>query len=121
MSRGNDLRLDDVLAAIAAIHEHLLRGGLDDGLVFDAVRIRLMEIGEAIKAIDTDLLAHEAEIPWSDIAGMRDLVAHRYFDTAHAVVQSTIDRDLPPLEAAVERLRLQARRAGGGSTATTAE
>jgi uncharacterized protein with HEPN domain len=31
-------------------------------------------------------------------------VAHRYFDSAHAIVQATIDHDLPPLVAAVERL-----------------
>jgi len=41
-------RLADVLAAIDAIRSHMGRGGLSDGLVFDAVRIRLLEIGEAV-------------------------------------------------------------------------
>jgi uncharacterized protein with HEPN domain len=36
---------------------------------------------------------------------MRNHLAHRYFDTARAIVQATIDTDLPPLIAAVERLR----------------
>lgn len=40
-------RLADIQAAIDAIHSHLQRGDLTDGLVFDAVRIRLLEIGEA--------------------------------------------------------------------------
>jgi uncharacterized protein with HEPN domain len=35
---------------------------------------------------------------------MRDFVAHRYFDTAHAIVQGTVDNDLPVLVAAVKRL-----------------
>jgi uncharacterized protein with HEPN domain len=35
---------------------------------------------------------------------MRNQLAHRYFDTARAIVQATIDADLPPLIAAVERL-----------------
>jgi uncharacterized protein with HEPN domain len=81
---------------------------LSDSLVFDAVRVRLIEIGEAVKGVSADLLAHEPDIPWADIAGMRDHLAHRYFDTTHAVVQATIEHDIPPLVDALRRLRLQA-------------
>ena len=104
MSRHNDQRLTDILAAAAAIADHIKRGELDDGLVFDAVRVRLIEIGEAVKAIDPDLLAHEPDIPWIDVAGMRNHLAHRYFDTTHAIVRATITEDLPPVVAAVRRL-----------------
>lgn len=104
MSRRDDQRLGDILAAIAAIEEHCGRGALDDGLVFDAVRVRLIEIGEAVRSISAELLAREPDIPWIDIAGMRNHLAHRYFDTAHAIVQATLDHDVPPLAAAVERL-----------------
>ncbi len=104
MSRYDDQRLADILAAAQAIAAHLGRGGLEDGLVFDAVKVRLIEIGEAVKAIDPALLAEESDIPWVDVAGMRNHLAHRYFDTAHSVVQATVTEDLPPLVAAVERL-----------------
>ena len=103
--RGDTQRLDDVLAAAAAIESHMERGTLADGLVFDAVRVRLIEIGEAVKDIDPDALASEPAIPWQDVAGMRDHLAHRYFDTNHAIVAATVDHDLPPLIAAVERLK----------------
>ena len=49
MSRRDEQRFDDILAAVEAIHQHLDRGGLDDGLVFDAVRVRLIEIGELME------------------------------------------------------------------------
>jgi uncharacterized protein with HEPN domain len=104
VSRRDDERLADVIASAAAIASHLDRGGLDDGLVFDAVRVRLIEIGEAVKDIDPEVLAKEPDIPWRDVAGMRDHLAHRYFDTAHSIVQATIDHDLPPLLAAARRL-----------------
>jgi uncharacterized protein with HEPN domain len=74
-------RLEDVAEAITAIRAHMQRGGLSDGLVFDAVRIRLLEIGEAVKALPAELLASEPAIPWREIARMRDNLAHRYFDT----------------------------------------
>lgn len=104
MSRHPRQRLDDVLAATSAIDAHLQRGCLDDGLIFDAVRIRLIEIGEAIKDIDPEILASEPDIPWRDVAGMRDHLTHRYFETAHSIVAATIDHDLPPLIQAVQRL-----------------
>ena len=97
-------RLADIQAAIDAIRSHLQRGTLADGLVFDAVRIRLLEIGEAVKALPADLLATQPAIPWSQIARMRDHLAHRYFDTAHAILQATVDDDLPELERAVRSL-----------------
>ncbi len=38
---------------------------------------------------------------------MRDNLAHRYFDTNHAVVQATVEHDLPELDRAVSRMRSQ--------------
>lgn len=103
--RTDPQRLDDVLAAAAAIQSHLSRGTLADGLVFDTVRVRLIEIGEAVKDIDPELLASEPSVPWADVARMRDHLAHRYFDTDHEIVTATLEHDLPPLLAAVERLK----------------
>jgi len=95
MSYRERQRLADVQAAIDAIRAHLQRGDFTDGLIFDAVRIRLLEIGEAVKALPDDLLATQPSIPWRQIARMRDYLAHRYFDTAHAILQATVDEDLP--------------------------
>ena len=110
MSRYDDQRIADITAAIDAIREHLTRGDLADGLIFDAIRVRLIEIGEAVKAIDAGLLATEPDIPWAQIAGMRDQLAHRYFDTSHAIVTETITSDLPELEQAVKRLGQRVKR-----------
>jgi uncharacterized protein with HEPN domain len=106
-SRHDEERLADIVDAIAAIRSHLTRGDLSDGLIFDAVRLRLIEIGEAVKLLDPELVASEPDVRWSDAAGMRDWLAHHYFDTSRAIVEATIAEDLPPLEAAV--LQLEAR------------
>jgi uncharacterized protein with HEPN domain len=79
-------------------------------LVFDAVRARLMEIGEAAKDLPVEVTAAEPDLPWLEIAGMRDQLAHRYFDTSHAILVTTVREDLPELRAAVERLLAGARR-----------
>jgi uncharacterized protein with HEPN domain len=106
-SRHDEERLADIMDAITAIKSHLTRGELSDGLIFDAVRLRLIEIGEAVKLLDLELVASEPDVRWSDAAGMRDWLAHHYFDTSRAIVEATIMEDLPPLEAAV--LQLEAR------------
>jgi uncharacterized protein with HEPN domain len=46
--------------------------------------MRLLEIGEAANGIPADLRATEPTILWGEIIGMRNWMAHRYFDTAHA-------------------------------------
>ena len=56
-------RLGDIHAACAAIADYLVRDGADDDIVFDAIRVRLIEIGEAVKDIDPKLLESEPSIP----------------------------------------------------------
>ena len=104
MTRYDRQRLEDILAAAEAIRDHLSRGELSDGLVFDAVRVRLIEIGEAVKALPAELLELQPDMPWAQVAGMRDRLAHRYFDTSHTILSSTVERDLPELEAAARSL-----------------
>lgn len=101
MSRADEHRLADVVAAIDAIQAHLSRGDLSDGLVYDAVRLRLIEVGEAVKGLSADVRDREPEVPWSAIARMRDQLAHRYFDTDRAVVVDVVAHELGPLRGAV--------------------
>lgn len=112
MSRQDESRLGDIVEAIEAIKSHLTKGDLDDGLVYDAVRVRLIEIGEAVKGISSELLETEPKTPWSAIARMRDHLAHRYFDTDHAIIKDVVDNELDPL--------LQVVRVLIGRTGTTA-
>ena len=58
----------------------------------------------ADQPVDPNLLAQAPEVPWKAIARMRDHLAHRYFDTDHAIVQDVVDHDLGPLAQAVQSL-----------------
>lgn len=75
MSRPEQERLRDILAACAAISSYLDRDSIDDDLRFDAIRVRLIEIGEAVKDLSPDLRGAEPGIPWAEIARMRDHLA----------------------------------------------
>ncbi|WP_394555075.1 DUF86 domain-containing protein [Agromyces sp. MMS24-JH15] len=103
MSRSQLDRLRDIRAACQAIAEY---AAADDerGLVFDAMRIRLVEIGEAVKDLDPATRELAPGIPWDEIARMRDLLTHRYFDATHAIVFATARTDVPVLSESVERM-----------------
>lgn len=107
MSRSDIDRLYDITEAIAAIRSHLAQGPLSQGVVFDAVRMRLLEIGEAAKVLSEDLTAAEPDIPWRTIARSRDNLAHHYFATELQIVEDTVKSDLTPLDEAAKRLIAQ--------------
>ena len=62
-------------------------------------------IGESIKKIDKktngELLVLRTEIPWKRVMGMRDHIAHGYFDIDAEVVFQTIKNNISPLLDAV--------------------
>ena len=65
-------------------------------------------IGEEVKKVEKRLgmefLNQRPEIPWRDIMGMRNHIAHGYFDINEEYVLSVIKNDLSPLLEAVEYL-----------------
>ena len=66
----------------------------------------LEAICEGIKRIDKttkgELLPLRPEIPWKQVKGMRDNIAHGYFDIDAELIYTTIKEDLPDLKVAVE-------------------
>jgi uncharacterized protein with HEPN domain len=53
--------------------------------------VRALEItGEAAKNVSKELRAKHKEIPWKDIAGMRDKLIHWYFGIKWELVWETI-------------------------------
>jgi uncharacterized protein with HEPN domain len=109
MSRDEQERLRDIQDAIAAIHGHLDQAGettaaKEDPLLHDALLFQFVVIGEAVKNLSPEARRSAPEIPWTDIAGLRDLIAHEYFRIDIHRVLEMVERDLPPLEQAVDRM-----------------
>jgi uncharacterized protein with HEPN domain len=103
MSRDEQERLRDIQDAIAAIREHLERAGetsaaKEDPLLHDALLFQFVVIGEAVKNLSSETRESTPEIPWTDITGLRDLIAHEYFRIDIQRVLEIVEQDLPPLE-----------------------
>jgi uncharacterized protein with HEPN domain len=109
MSRDEQERLRDIKDAISAIRSHLASAGetsgaKEDPLLHDALLFQFMVIGEAVKQLDPATRESAPEIPWTDIAGLRDLIAHEYFRIDIHRVLEIVERDLPPLKHTIDRL-----------------
>lgn len=63
-------------------------------------------IGESFKKIDkltnSSLLVERTEIPWSDVIGIRNHIAHGYFDIDGEIVFDTVKNDLEPISEATD-------------------
>jgi uncharacterized protein with HEPN domain len=75
-----------------------------DARTVDAVSYAIVVIGEAAKAVPEGIALAAPEIPWADICGMRNKVAHEYFGVDIKVLWQTVREDLPPLVAAMRTL-----------------
>lgn len=78
-----------------------------DGMQKLAASCMLIEaIGEGIHQIDDitegKMFPERPEIPWEDVIGIRNHIAHGYFDIDGEVVYSVIKQDLNPLLEAIE-------------------
>ncbi|HZC29896.1 MAG TPA: HepT-like ribonuclease domain-containing protein, partial [Gaiellaceae bacterium] len=57
-----------------------------------------------VKNLDGATRGAAPDVAWDDIAGLRDLIAHEYFRIDIERILAIVNRDLPALGAAVDRL-----------------
>ncbi len=106
--RDEAIYLHHVLDAIAKIEEYLTNYDENDfhktSLVQDGVIRQLMIIGEAIKQLSPDFRQQHPQVPWKDIAGMRDKLVHDYLGVDLDEVWLTTQDDLPNLKSDVTNM-----------------
>jgi len=69
-----------------------------------AVTRALEIIGEAVKNIPIPVKNRYPQIPWKDMAGMRDKVIHEYFGVDLKRVWRTVMKDIPNLKPMFEKM-----------------
>ncbi|WP_292731076.1 DUF86 domain-containing protein [Methanoculleus sp.] len=108
MPRDVLLYLEDIREAVASIRSYA--GGrtfeefAGDPMCRDAVVLRFITIGEAVKQIPASVTARHPEIEWRKIAGLRDISVHSYYSVKPTILWDIIQTNLGPLVDAVEAM-----------------
>ncbi len=66
-------------------------------MVQDAIVRNIQVMGEAVKKVSAETRAAHPDLPWRDIAGMRDRVVHDYFGISLDIVWDVVKNHIPPL------------------------
>lgn len=105
--RSERLYLRDMVDAIDRVFDYTAQGRrafLADRKTQDAVIKNIQVIGEAVRGVSPTTREAHPEIPWADIAGMRDRLVHGYYRVDLNVVWDVVDNDLSGFRAALQRL-----------------
>ena len=97
--RNYRLYLKDIFEAMIAAQAFV--EGMDfDAFVADdktasAVVRKLEIIGEAAKNVPEKIQQRYSQVPWHNMAGMRDRITHAYFAVDYVIVWNTLKADIP--------------------------
>lgn len=95
------LRLEDILDCIGKIERYVSDMTLEnfgaDERTIDAVARNIEIIGEAARHVPPEVTQRHASVPWTEMRGMRNVLAHAYSEVSAVILWQTAVEDLPPL------------------------
>ena len=103
MSKRDPLILvEDVRAAIGKIERYIATLDHDqflaDEMRQDAVARNLEIIGEVVRQMPEDFKQAHANVPWPQIAGLRNRIVHDYFGLDWEIIWHVLQNELPELK-----------------------
>jgi len=100
--RDYTIYVKDMVAAIESIEAFIAGMGFEefarDDKTLSAVLRKLEVLGEASKQVPEEIRAKHSDVPWREMAGMRDKLIHFYFGVDEALVWQTITNKIPDVK-----------------------
>lgn len=106
--RNYKLYLKDIMAAMDSIETFVAGMDLEtfqaDDKTASAVMRKFEIIGEASRQIPEEMRQAYPQVPWKEMAGMRDRLIHFYFGVNYRLVWKTIKEDIPKAKSQIQRI-----------------
>jgi len=106
--KDDQIYIEHILQSIERIQSYISGKNQEifsnDSITQDAVVRQLEIIGEATKRISKELRKNNSDVPWDDMAGMRDVLIHDYIDVDLNIVWKTASESIPGLKALLSML-----------------
>lgn len=106
MNRDYKIFLKDILNSMELIEDYVdeldFEEFKNDQKTIDAVIRNIEIIGEASKQIPEDIRKEYTNIPWKEMAKMRDKMIHGYFTIMHEILWETAKHDIPETKKIIE-------------------
>ncbi|MBI1923775.1 DUF86 domain-containing protein [Candidatus Poribacteria bacterium] len=97
--------IQEAIKRIIAYTENLTGDAfMEDLKTQDAVTRNLEVMGEATKNLSSPLRKRYPQIPWKDLAGVRDKLIHHYFGINYEIVWKIVEEQLPVLQPQIEEV-----------------
>ena len=100
--RDPQILLEDVRLAISKIERYIVGLSHDqflaDDLRKDAVARNLEIIGEAVRQMPDAFKQSHANVPWAQIAGLRNRIVHDYFGLDWEIIWHVLQNELSELK-----------------------
>ena len=107
--RDARLYIAEILAAADAVQEFVkgmeFNAFLQDDRTSSAVVRKFEIIGEASKNVPSGMKERYPEIPWKEMAGMRDRLIHSYFGVKYDLVWETIKVVIPKIKPMIAKVQ----------------
>lgn len=87
--------LDEIRMAQSLLGSRDLDAFLQDEMVKRAVCMTVINVGELVKNLDMEFRGANPQVPWKDIAGFRDVAAHKYQTLRMDDVYVTVRDEFP--------------------------
>jgi len=109
MAKRNELVfLEDILEAIIKISDYtksISESEFNQNMEKqDAVIRRIEIIGEAVKSLSLETRKKYPDIPWREMAGMRDILIHEYFGVSIGMIWRVVTLEIPMLQPQIKKI-----------------
>ena len=108
MSRNTKLYLEDIISSCTKILDYTQGLNFEefvaDARTFDAVILNLLIIGEAVKNVSQDMRSKYPQVEWRKIAGLRDILAHTYFQVEDEIIWDVVQSKIQVLKQQIQDL-----------------